>query len=234
MNTKRFFPVIHCIDPFEEQGIGHAIHNTKIAAKNGADGVFLIGHSMNYRSLCDIYEQVRKQFPDIWIGINFLDITGTNAWSLLTRVVNTCYKLNALWLDTLPEERFQIMKLGTFDSVEVFGGVAFKYIDPDIRGEQLKESCNKALQVVDVITTSGTKTGSAPDTQKLEEIRRNIGNETRLALASGVTEENVSLFLPTVDTFLVASSIIERRKDLGNHEYLIPEKVKSLAVKIHS
>jgi predicted TIM-barrel enzyme len=79
-----------------------------------------------------------------------------------------------------------------------------------------------------------TKTGSAPDIQKLEEIRSNIGYETRLALASGVTEENISLFLPTVDTFLVASSIIERRKDLGNHEYLIPEKVMSLAIKIHA
>jgi hypothetical protein len=221
------------VDPFEKQGVGHAIHNAKIAMENGADGVFLIGHSMNYRSLCNIYEQVRKQFPNIWIGINFLDITGANAWNLLTRVTNTCYKLNALWLDNLPEERFQIQKLGTFDSIEVFGGVAFKYIDPDICGQQLKDSCNKALRTVDVITTSGTKTGSAPDTEKLEEIRRNIGNETRLALASGVTEENVSLFLPTVDTFLVASSIIERRKDLGNHEYFIPEKVMSLATEIH-
>ncbi len=232
-STKRFFPVIHCIDPFEQQGIGHAIGNTKIAIKNKADGVFLIGHSINFRSLCDIYEHVRKQFPEIWIGINFLDITGMNGWGSLGRVANTCRGLNALWIDTTPEERFGINGFGTFDSIEIFGGVAFKYINPDIRGEELKKSCDQAGQLVDVITTSGTKTGSAPDVAKLEEIRKNIGDEKRLALASGVTLKNVSLFLPTVSDFLVASSITERVKDFGNHEYLVPEKVLALATQIH-
>jgi predicted TIM-barrel enzyme len=196
---------------------------------HGADGVFLIGHAMKYGPLCEIYEHVRKQFPEIWIGINFLDITGYDTWHLLGSVVRHQRGINGLWVDMLPDERIDVPS-----SVEVFGGVAFKYIDPNIRGQELKEACNKALKVVDVVTTSGIKTGSAPDTEKLEEIRRNIGNETQLALASGVTEENVSLFLPTVDTFLVASSIIERKKSLGNHEYLIPEKVASLAQKIHA
>lgn len=226
LSLKRFFPVIHCIDPFYRGGTAHAIHNTRIAMNNKADGVFLIGHKMDRTALSYIYEQIRKQAPNIWIGINFLDVTN---FVTLEGLVKGCPGINALWIDTLPDERLDVPS-----SVEVFGGVAFKYIDPDIRGEQLTESCNKALQVVDVITTSGTKTGSAPDTQKLEEIRSNIGNKPCLALASGVTEKNVSLFLPTVDTFLVASSIIERRKDLGNHEYIIPEKVLALATKIHS
>lgn len=228
-STKRFFPVIHCIDPFEQQGIGHAICNTKIAIKNKADGVFLIGHAVNYSQMCHIYENVRKQFPDIWIGVNFLDVTVMfDDGALLTDLVKDCLRLNGLWVDHLPIHRLLI------DSIEVFGGVAFKYINPDIRGEELKKSCDQAGQLVDIITTSGTKTGSAPDVAKLEEIRKNIGNEKRLALASGVTLENVSLFLPTVSDFLVASSITERVKDFGNHEYLVPEKVVALATKIHS
>jgi hypothetical protein len=227
MNSKRFFPVIHCVDPYEQQGIGHALHNTRIAEESGADGVFLIGHSMAYRSLCEIYEHVRKQFPDMWIGVNFLDVSSYRDWPLLSDIARLLH-VNGLWIDTLPDKRLDVPS-----STEVFGGVAFKYIDPSIRGAQLKESCDKALHVVDVITTSGTKTGSAPDVQKLEEIRENIGNDAQLALASGVTEKNISLFLPIVDTFLVASSIIERREDLGNHEYLIPEKVEAMARKIH-
>ncbi|MBP6926040.1 MAG: hypothetical protein KBC22_03220 [Candidatus Pacebacteria bacterium] len=232
ISLKRFFPVVHCVypsHPFEKQGIKHAIANTKIAMGNFADGIFLIGHAVNYGQMCHIYENVRKQFPDIWIGINFLDVTVLfDDGALLTDLVKDCLGLNGLWLDHLPIHRLLIDS-----SIEVFGGVAFKYIDPDIRGEQLKKSCDQAAQLVDVITTSGTKTGSAPDVAKLEEIRRNIGNEKRLALASGVTLENVSLFLPTVSDFLVASSITERVKDFGNHEYLIPEKVLALATQIH-
>lgn len=228
-NGKRFFTVVRCVYPFEEQGIGHALCNTKIAMKNGADGVFLIGHALKYGPLREIYEHVRKQFPEIWIGINFLDFTGHQKWSLLSGVVRQTQGLNGLWMDALPPVRLDIPS-----SIEVFGGVAFKSQDPDIRGEELIESCNKAKEVADVITTSGYKTGSPPDVAKLEEIRRNIGSETHLALASGVSKENISLFLPIVDTFLVASSIIERRRDLGNYEYFIPEKVKELADLIHS
>lgn len=228
MNTKKFFPVIHCVDPLKEQGIRHAIHNTRIAIDNGADGVFLIGLRLNFKPLSEIYENVRKQFPEAWIGINFLDVSVSCNWTLLGSIGRHLKGINGLWIDTLPYRRLDVSA-----SVEVFGGVAFKYIDPHLRGKELKESCGKALQVVDVITTSGTKTGSPPDPQKLVEIRGNIGEKRRLALATGVTEENVDLFLPTVSDFLVAASIVERRKDLGGQEYFIPEKVKSLGVKIH-
>lgn len=229
MNAKRFFPVIHCVSPYEEQGIAHAIHNTAIAMENGADGVFLIGHALEYELLCEIYDSARKRFPEIWIGVNFLDISARCEWSLLSSIVKQSQGLNGLWIDALPDKRLDVPS-----SVEVFGGVAFKYIDPDIHGEALRESCCKATQVVDVVTTSGTKTGSAPDVMKLEEIRSIIGDEARLALASGVTEENVLLFLPTVDTFLVASSVIECRNDFGGNECFIPEKVLNLAKRIHS
>lgn len=232
-SSKRFFPVIHCVCPYKEQGIGHAIKNTRIAIENGADGVFLIGHSINCHKLSYIYQQVREQFPEIWIGVNFLGLTAAADWSSLPIMVNVCLGINALWMDCVPDERFMFGKLGTHKPVEVFGGVAFKYIDPNIRGAALSRECARAKQLVDVITTSGSKTGSPPEVAKLEEIRRNIGTETRLALASGVTRENVPLFLSTATDFLVASSIIEPRKERGGHEYLVPEKVRSLADEIH-
>ncbi len=225
--SKRFFPVIHCIDPFQQQGIGHMLRNIRIACENGADGVFLIGHAVGFASMLSLYENARKQFPELWIGINFLDVSGAE-WKKLFSLVCNCHRLNALWMDGLPDQR-----LPANPFVEIFGGVAFKYNDPHLRGLKLVESCRVAKGRVDTITTSGSATGSPPELAKLEEIRRGIGSLARLALASGVNEENVSSFLPTVDTFLVASSITEVNKDLGSHEYFVPGKVLSLAAKIH-
>ena len=225
---KRFFPVIHCVCPFEKQGTGHALRNARIAFENFADGIFLIGHTMDYKSLCMIYEHVRKWLPGGWVGVNFLDVAAKEDWQLLTKLARRYPDLNALWIDNMPNARLDIDP-----HIELFGGVAFKYIDPDLRGEDLVADCHRAKHLVDVITTSGPATGSPPDIAKLEEIRNAIGNQSSLALASGVTRENVAEFLPTVDTFLVASSITGREKNLGNQEYLIPEKVMVLATEIH-
>lgn len=225
---KRFFPVVHCVCPLEKQGSGHALRNARIAFENFADGVFLIGHALNYQSLLMIYEQVRKEFPENWIGVNFLDVAARKDWSLLMQLARRYPDVNALWIDNMPDTR-----LDTNARIELFGGVAFKYIDPNLRGEALVAECHRAKRLVDVITTSGSATGSPPDIAKLEEMRSAIGDQTRLALASGVTIENVGEFLPTVDTFLVASSVTRREKNLGNREYLIPERVMFLATEIH-
>ena len=59
---------------------------------------------------------------------------------------------------------------------------------------------------VDVVTTSGMATGCAASIDKVEMMRRALGKHP-LALASGVTPENVDSYLPYVDAFLVASGI---------------------------
>lgn len=233
MNSgKKFYPVIHCIDPREKQGVGHAIKNTSIAIENGADGVFLIGHGMEYVELLYIYENVRKQFPKIWIGVNFLDISHDTIfhgasfcfdWSRLSHVAKKCENLNALWIDAMPDERLPL------SSIQIFGGVAFKYVDPHLDGKALSDACENAIRCVDVATTSGDKTGSAPSVEKLETIKRHLGGRIPLALASGVSSWNVREFLGAVDIFLAASSICERNPKLGNEEYLVPEKVRELS-----
>lgn len=225
---KLFFPVIHCIDPNTEQGIGHALRNVEIAKKNGANGVFLIGHGIHFCDLHEIYEQVRKHFPDFWIGINFLDLSYGKNWKRLVEMVDQCSALNGLWIDSMPGERLQVPT-----HIKVFGGVSFKYIDSGIDGEALKNACDQAVRCVNVATTSGDKTGSAPSVVKLKSIQQYLGGRIPLALASGVNASNVYVFLEYADIFFVASSICERVSGLGNHEYLVPQKVRELADLIH-
>lgn len=226
--NKLFYPVIHCINSISEDGFNHALRNTEIAKENGADGVFLIGHGMHCLDLHEIYECVRRHFPSFWIGINFLDLSCEKKWQRLVEMANQCSGLNGLWIDGMPDH-----KLSVSSHVQVFGGVAFKYINPHADGEALESACRAAVQIVDVVTTSGDKTGSAPDIAKLISIKRCLGDKNPLALASGVDADNVSAFMEYVDTFLVASSICERVPSHGNHEYLVQQKVRELAGLIH-
>lgn len=223
---KKFYPVIHCISS-TLGGEEHVLRNVDTALLYGADGVFLIGHGMNRSMLCYLYNQVRTRFPDAWIGLNFLDISSADEIGLY-HTVDECSYLDALWTDSLPNTRLNLQT-----KAKVFGGVAFKYIDPHVSGAALEKACLHARKVVDIVTTSGNKTGVAPGIGKLREIRAYLGAKIPLAVASGVSVENVLEFLDVADIFLVASSISKLDTSYGVEENLVPKKVEELARLIH-
>lgn len=224
---KRFFPVIHCVSPHTMQGTGHAVINAQTAFTNDADGIFLIGHNLPYQELLYIYEHVRKQFYARWIGINLLDVSAADEWPKLRFITKSHSDLDALWMDSLPSSLvFHGFK------PELFGNVAFKYRDSYLRGQALADACKNAVMYVDTITTSGHETGSPPEVEKLRVMREVIGPDTPLAIASGVSVENVASLKPYADTFLAASSITERSGP-ENKEYLVPDKVRAMAAEIH-
>ncbi len=227
--SKRLLPVIHCVSPWDHGGVAHALTNTKIALKNGADGVILIGHGLRHDDLTYIYGHVRKQNPDAWIGINFLDLTTTSIQTeKLLEVIGRCVDLSAIWMDALPEEN-----LGTPPWIEIFAGVAFKYRNANASDEELRRECALANAYANYATTSGDKTGSPPRLEKLQAIHRHLDDKTPIAVASGVDAMNVQDMLPHVEIFLVASSICLPDNTRGGHEYLIPKKVRVLADIIH-
>ena len=88
--------------------------------------------------------------------------------------------------------------------------------------------------MTDVITTSGTGTGIAPNLKKRREVKDGVAGRKPIAIASGVSAANVVDILPYVDHFLVASSIIHRDDERGGQEHLIPHKVRELAQLIHT
>jgi predicted TIM-barrel enzyme len=59
---------------------------------------------------------------------------------------------------------------------------------------------------MDVVTTSGKGTGWAADIKKIQKMKQAMG-DFPLAIASGVTPENVTTYLPVADCFLVATGI---------------------------
>jgi predicted TIM-barrel enzyme len=66
------------------------------------------------------------------------------------------------------------------------------------------------MSYMDAVCTSGPGTGKAADVSKIATMHKAVGSEGAIALASGVTAENVSTYLPYVDAFLVGTGIEAR------------------------
>jgi predicted TIM-barrel enzyme len=87
-----------------------------------------------------------------------------------------------------------------------FGGVAFKY---QRKVEDLETAARIARAYMDVVTTSGPATGEAADIEKIRRMRDGLGPSEALAIASGLTVDNVSEYLPYADVLMVATGVSE-------------------------
>lgn len=210
INTE-LIPVIHVLDDIQ------VMTNVKTCSSNGIKKVFLINHGhMKYDELIKLSRRVNVNFPDMWIGLNMLDLTAREAVSL------SLYHVNGLWCDATitPTDRAYFRKFhGMF-----FGGLAFKY---QTQPTDLKEACDNAKQSTDVATTSGPATGKQPNINKIITMREMLGTHP-LAIASGVSVDNVLDYAGIVDYLLVASSITD------NAEMIIEDKLIALKNKLES
>ena len=217
---EQFYPVIHVVDDVQ------ALRNVRIAFENGAHGVFLINHEFSAQTLLGVYQAVRSVFPNRWIGLNFLDLDPLQALTVVPQ------DANALWVDSVRinlaaedpvqhARRYDLFRRSTGIRWrgELFGGVAFKYQPQN--GDPAREA-ELAAPFVDVITTSGSGTGSAPDIEKIH-LMRFATPLKPLAIASGMTPENVRDFIPLASKFLVATGISD------SHTELNPARVRAFA-----
>jgi len=203
--TKKnvLLPVVHVTDPRQ------VVVNIRIAGDNGADGVFLINHGdVSHNQLLAFLSIGKDMFPDMWFGVNFLDLTNKEAFRNAPSFLDGIWSDNAFVEEVVElagnKETYDLTVKGGVDFKGLFfGGVAFKY---QAQPRLLGETAFAATQYVDVITTSGDKTGEPPSVEKIRTMRMAI-DEHPLAVASGMTPENVSQYLDFVDCFLVATGI---------------------------
>jgi predicted TIM-barrel enzyme len=224
-NKHMIYPVVHVES--EEQ----AIRNTKIAKEAGCDGVFLINHSVTPQELVIIHAAVAKAVPDWWIGINCLGFSHYDVFA------NATPEMSGIWVDNCgivetkegqPREHADMVKKlrekSKWNGI-YFGGVAFKYQAPV---KDLETACKVAIQYnIEVVTTSGPGTAQAADIDKIERMSNALG-EWPLAIASGITADNIEDYLDKATCFLVASGINETWADLD------ADLVKQLVDKVRS
>ena len=196
---REVFPVIHMMH--REQ----VLFQADLVFGIGAKGVFVIGSGRTGPSQeMSAAVAVKKAFPDKFVGVNLLALRADEAVSTVLHST-----LDGLWTDDAGIRDDHVIKnaietmmlLGLDDKLVYFGGTAFKY--GVLIGDPEKAARNAALHM-DVVTTSGDGTGSPPDVRKIEAMRKGAGDNA-LAIASGITPENVGNY--DADFFLVATGI---------------------------
>ncbi len=202
-------PVIHTLDTPQ------AARNIRTAMREGAHGVFLINHDFPHERLVPIIRDVRRQFPWLWLGVNFLAVTGKDAFPILGDLEKEGCLIDAYWADNARiDERSDVqVEAEEIDAIRTasgwsglyFGGTAFKK-QRDVKPEHFDLSARIACKHMDAVTTSGVATGHAADLSKIETFRNACGDHP-LAIASGVTSENVHLYAPLLDAILIATGI---------------------------
>jgi len=209
------YPVVHINDPET------ATAQADIAFSAGADGVYLIDHSSNpsFADLFDTFNLVKAAHRDGFVGINPLG-AGDALASL--RVVEAAYHQgqldfmpDGLWVDSAKAG----VNIAGFDRLNAFrqshpelrgvkllGGVAFKYTsDYTEAPEAAAAMAIEAAPYLDVITTSGEGTGQPPPVAKIKAMKER--SASKIAIASGISIDNVKDYQPYTDEVLVSTSV---------------------------
>jgi hypothetical protein len=215
-------PVVHVESEHQARS------NSDLARDAGADGVFLINHSSGYEDLLRIHQLVFEDHPDWWIGVNCLDLYPWDVFDVVSDDVA------GIWVDNAgvderrsdqPEaEKAVAARERTGWKGLYFGGVAFKYQRPV---EDLTRAAQLAARFMDVVTTSGPGTGLAAASEKIAAMNEALGGQP-LAIASGITPENVGDYLDLADCFLVATGISRSFTQLD------PERVRLLVERVRA
>ena len=227
-------PVIHVLN-YEQTH-----RNIVIAMEGGCPGVFLINHDFEKEKLLPIIKRIRATFSDYWLGINFLAVTGEFAFPILGALQSEGICIDGYWADDacIDERR------GENDQIEAnrittarkesgwqglyIGGTAFKK-QRDVDPAGYAYSAQLATRYMDVVVTSGIATGHAADVEKIKTFRTNCG-DTALAIASGITLDNVKDYVEDADLLMVATGI-NFKDDFYNID---PKKLKNLMDSIKS
>jgi hypothetical protein len=184
--------------------------NVKICTDNGIKKIFLINHHVDVEDLLKCACMVKVKYPELWVGVNMLGVLATEA------IAKKLTGIDGLWCDE-SLSREDIVNHRVFKGL-IFSGLAFKY---QPQPEDLEKACKDIIRANVVATTSGIATGKAVDIEKIKLISKYIGNNP-IAIASGVSIDNVNDYIGLVDYLLVASSITSKG------EMIFEDKLKEL------
>lgn len=195
----KVLPVIHHFDP--ETSLEQAF----IAKRCGADGIFLISHHNEDAQVLKTAEDIKDLISDFKVGINLLNSTPEYAFKMACLL-----GLDMIWADDVGVTSQQVSQVGVDlaelssnnKDVEIFGSVAFKYqaFEPDP-----EKAAKQVFELGMIPTTSGAATGVAPTVEKIAGMSK--ATRGSLAVASGMTVDNIAEFAPHLSHVLVATGV---------------------------
>ena len=202
-------PVIHAKDRRQ------VVRNAQIAVREGAHGVFLINHDFPLERLLPLIREVRDRYPSLWLGVNFLGVTGARAFPVLGELERAGCVVDAYWADDARIDELSDVQREAATIAQArrtsgwsglyLGGTAFKK-QRNVRPEHFEAAARIATRYMDAVTTSGVATGCSAEVSKIEAFREGCADQA-LAVASGVTPDNAGAYAGLVDAILVATGI---------------------------
>jgi hypothetical protein len=204
-------PVIHVLDSAQAE------RNIRILIGEGAAGCFLINHDFGVERFLPIVAHARQRFPALWLGVNFLAVTGKDAFPLLGQLQRDGIQVDGYWADDarIDEHRgldgqteaqgIAAIRAASGWTGFYTGGTCFKK-QRLVLPEHFERSALLAASFMDAVCTSGVATGHAAEAGKIGAFRRGLGDHA-LTLASGITPGNAQDYMADVDGFMVATGI---------------------------
>ena len=86
-------PVIHVLNTQQT-----ALNIDKLI-EAGIKGCFLINHDFDVDTFLPIIRSIRRSYPDFWIGLNFLAVSGLVAFPILASLEQDDCRVDAYWAD---------------------------------------------------------------------------------------------------------------------------------------
>lgn len=193
-----------------------ALASVDVAVTAGVKGVFVINQGMSEKQVLALMMEIRGRYPALWVGVNLL---GFSPEEILERGLEAGDgRLDGIWSDDahIDEDAAQQPEAAAFVERRqavgwqglYFGGVAFKY-RREVPDARLGDAARFAGGYMDVVCTSGPGTGHEARVEKVAAMHAGLRPGSALALASGVTPDNVDRFLPYVHAYLVGTGIEE-------------------------
>jgi hypothetical protein len=203
----KIYPVIHHKDAATTLAEAELALNTA-----GVAGVFLISHSGHPSDDVEIIMQltgrVQAQFPQHEIGFNALSL-GLDEALIAFNDAGLSRAQCGLWFDSLgihssafkPSMAAQVVREYCSESA-IFAGVAFKHQAPE---PDPVKAADMARALGFIPTTSGPATGIPPSVEKIASM--SVHGTQPLAVASGMTPNNVAQYAPYLSHILVSTGI---------------------------
>ena len=209
----KLYPVVHINNP------EIAKREAEYALEEGADGVYLIDHRNGRNdtsALFETFKHLKDANKESYVGVNILGASAMKVMMLLPIAIDDMkipIAPDGVWVDDIrtdidPDAAKEYKsKVANLKQIRLLGGVAFKYTNSYTEDpEEARLEAAELSRAVDVVTTSGAATGEEPSVNKLVAMKEEIGDQP-LAVASGISINNIEKYAGCVDEVLVASSI---------------------------
>ncbi len=160
---------------------------------------------------------VRRQFPDLPLGINVLRNDGQSALAVAHAVGAQLIRVNVLCgarvadqglLQGIAHDLLRDRALLGATGIRIFADVDVKHSAP-LAARPIAEEVDDTLRrgLADALVVSGAGTGKTTDPAKVVDVKSAAGDSSHVFVGSGVTVQTIQHYLPYADGFIVGTAL---------------------------